>query len=128
MARAPGLAKGDIEAVGFLHRVLTLCGFGVSFTGMSNHGSMGEHQISHYIDCFAGDRHPGTRHGQQVGVATLTMARLQQRLLAMPRPPQVRATKIDLADMKRRMGPAAVDCLEQLRMKALDDAAAHALN
>ena len=60
MERAAGIAQGDIEAVGYLFRVLTLCGLGISFTGISNHGSMGEHQISHYIDCFAGDRHPGT--------------------------------------------------------------------
>ena len=30
-------------------RVLTLGGLGVSFSGVSNSGSMGEHQISHYI-------------------------------------------------------------------------------
>ena len=77
MERAAGIAQGDMEAVGYLFRVLTLCGLGISFTGISNHGSMGEHQISHYIDCFAGSRHPGTLHGEQVGVATLTMARIQ---------------------------------------------------
>ncbi len=80
--RAGDLPKGDIAAMGYLYRVLTLCGLGISFTGVSHHGSMGEHQISHYIDCFAGARHPGTLHGQQVGIASLTMARLQQRMLA----------------------------------------------
>ncbi|TIX40292.1 MAG: sn-glycerol-1-phosphate dehydrogenase, partial [Mesorhizobium sp.] len=63
--RAAKLAEHDIEANGYLYRVLTLCGLGISFTGVSNHGSMGEHQISHYIDCFAGERHPGTLHGTQ---------------------------------------------------------------
>ncbi len=54
--RAPGLARHDIEAVGSLQRVLTLCSLGVAFTGTSHHGSMGEHQISHWIDMFAGKR------------------------------------------------------------------------
>jgi glycerol-1-phosphate dehydrogenase [NAD(P)+] len=129
MARAPGLAKGDIEAVGYLHRVLTLCGFGVSFTGMSNHGSMGEHQISHYIDCFAGDRHPGTLHGQQVGVAALTMARLQRRILDDKNPPRIGPTRIDEADMIRRVGPEiAKVCVSEMKQKAFDAAGAEALN
>ena len=83
------LPKGDIAAIASLYRVLTLCGLGIEFTGVSHHGSMGEHQISHYIDCFAGDKHPGTLHGQQVGVASLTMARLQQQILSGDKPPQV---------------------------------------
>src|SRR6185369_6500513 len=116
MKRAPGLAKGDVEAVGYLHRVLTLCGFGVSFTGMSNHGSMGEHQISHYIDCFAGKKHPGTLHGQQVGVASLTMARLQRQ-------------NLDVPDMKRRYGEEVAQiCLAEMAQKSLDEKGAEAFN
>ena len=127
--RAGALGRGDIAAVGYLFRVLTLCGLGVSFTGMSNHGSMGEHQVSHYIDCFAAARHPGTLHGQQVGVAALTLARLQQRMLADARPPVVRPTRIDAADMVRRMGrDAAAPCLEAFARKAFDTAGADAFN
>lgn len=128
-AHAADLARGDIAAVGTLFRVLTLCGLGVSFTGTSNHGSMGEHQISHYIDCFAGARHPGTLHGQQVGVAALTMARLQQAMLARESPPVLRPTRIDEAGMVRRMGATvASQCLAEFRRKALDAAGAEALN
>lgn len=128
-ARAAGLAAHDIAANGYLYRVLTLCGLGISFTGVSNHGSMGEHQISHYIDCFAGDRHPGTLHGQQVGVASLTMARLQQAMLSRHAPPVVLPTRIDEADMVRRMGPEiAAQCLAEYRKKALDEKGADALN
>lgn len=118
-SRAGLLPSGDIDAVGSLYRVLTLCGLGVSFTGVSHHGSMGEHQISHYIDCFAGDRHPGSLHGQQVGVASLTMARLQQHILSLTSPPRVSATHIDLPDMSRRMGSSiAVECEKEFRKKA----------
>lgn len=128
-ARAAGLGAGDLDATGYLQRVLTLCGLGVSFTGVSNHGSMGEHQISHYIDCFAGDRHPGTLHGQQVGIASLTMARLQQWVLARDEPPVLRPTVIDEAGMVRRMGPTiAAQCLAEHRRKALDAAGAARLN
>ena len=49
---------------------------GVSFTGMSNHGSMGEHQVSHYIDCFAGERHPG-----KPGKSAVTPAEMDQNVL-----------------------------------------------
>ncbi len=127
-ARAGDLPKGDLTAVGYLQRVLTLCGLGVSITGVSNHGSMGEHQISHYIDCFAGPRHPGTLHGQQVGVATLTLARLQQTILASETAPRVGATRIDEADMARRMGAAADGCLAEFRQKAFDAEGAEAFN
>ena len=128
-ARAAGIASGDIEAMGYLARVLTLCGLGIAFTHVSNHGSMGEHQISHYVDCFAGERHPGTLHGQQVGVASLTMARLQQGILSRDAPPLVRPTVVDEADMARRMGPEiAAQCLAEYRKKALDEAGAEKLN
>lgn len=121
MQRARGISEGDLEAVGYLFRVLTLCGLGISFTGISNHGSMGEHQISHYIDCFAGDRHPGTLHGQQVGVATLTMARIQTELLSSESAPEMAPTKIDYDDMVARMGEdVASQCLTELEKKAFD--------
>lgn len=128
-ARAAGISTGDIDAMGYLARVLTLCGLGIAFTHVSNHGSMGEHQMSHYVDCFAGDRHPGTLHGQQVGVASLTMARLQQDLLSRDEPPTVRPTVVDEADMAKRMGPEiAAQCLAEYRKKALDEAGAERLN
>ena len=129
MKRAADLANGNVEAVAYLHRVLTLCGFGTSFTGMTNHGSMGEHQISHYIDCFAGARHPGTLHGQQVGVATLTMARLQAKLLASDRPPVVEPTVVDEVSMRQRYHGDVFDiCRAELGLKALDASGADAMN
>ncbi len=129
LEHAAGLARGDVVAVAYLHRVLALVGLGVSFVGSTHHGSMGEHQISHYIDCFAGPLHPGTRHGQQVGVASLTMARLQQNLLACDRAPVVKPTRIDEAGMARRMGTENAErCLPEWRKKALTRETAEALN
>ena len=115
--------------MGYLHRVLTLGGLGVSFSGVSNAGSMGEHQISHYIDCFAGDRHPGTLHGQQVGVASLTMARLQRKLLSFDKPPTLKKTIIDLPDMERRMGKEiAKQCRDEFAKKSFEGASLEQAN
>ncbi|MEO1469701.1 MAG: iron-containing alcohol dehydrogenase, partial [Pseudomonadota bacterium] len=104
-ARAAAVGRGEVAAIGYLIRSLVLSGLGVALTKVSNHGSMGEHQISHYIDCFARERHPGTLHGQQVGVASLTMARVQEAILSRDAPPTLGPTPIDQADMARRMGP-----------------------
>ena len=126
---AAGLATHDIDANGYLHRLMTLCGFGVCFTGVSHHGSMGEHQISHWIDMFAGAAHPGTTHGQQVGVASLALARLHGELLALDRPPKVRPTIIREDDFivryGRLIGPM---CYGEAKKKALDADSAKAFN
>ena len=129
IAHAAGLARHDIAAIGHLHRVMTLCAFGVCLAGMSNPGSMGEHQISHWIDMFAGDDHPGTTHGQQVGVASLVMARLQQRLLSRESPPVVRPTMVDEAAMRARYGATLAPlCIAEMKKTALDSEGAAALN
>jgi glycerol-1-phosphate dehydrogenase [NAD(P)+] len=126
---AGGLMTHQIEANGVLHRVLTLCGLGVCFTGVSHHGSMGEHSISHWIDMFANEAHPGTTHGTQVGVASISMARLQHQILAMKDPPKVKATVIDEAGMIARYGPELGPmCVIESRKKAMDAAAAEAFN
>ena len=71
----------------------------------------------------------GTTHGQQVGVASLVMARIQARILAMEAPPAVRATVVDEAAMLRRYGPELAPlCIAEMRKTALDGAGAEAFN
>ncbi|WP_395685480.1 iron-containing alcohol dehydrogenase [Aestuariivirga sp.] len=126
---ATGLRNRDVTAHGHLQRVLTLCGLGVCFTGTSHHGSMGEHQVSHWVDMFAGSDHPGTTHGQQVGVASLAIARLQHELLAMDAPPLIRATDINEKDFLARYGQELGGiCYAEARKKAYDRAGAEAFN
>jgi glycerol-1-phosphate dehydrogenase [NAD(P)+] len=126
---APGLARHDIVANGILQRMMTLCGFGVCFTGVSHHGSMGEHQISHWVDMFAGPAHPGTTHGQQVGVASLVMARLQERIIAMREPPRIKPTRIERSEFIDRYGKELGPiCFAEVRKKALDAKGAAAFN
>lgn len=126
---AEGLSRHDIAANGHLHRVLTLCGLGVCFTGVSHHGSMGEHQVSHWIDMFAGPAHPGTTHGQQVGVASLAIARLHHQLLSLDTPPLIRPTHIVEAEFIERYGPGIGRmCHAEAKKKSFDRAGAEAFN
>ncbi len=118
-AAAPRLLSGDLEAVAALVDMLTLGGLGVIVAGTSHSGSMGEHGISHFIDMFARP-HPGSLHGEQVGIATLTMARLQERLLAEAAPPVLAPTPLDRAALEARYGDKAPLCVAALEAKALD--------
>lgn len=121
IANAGIILSGDIEALATLTRISAIMGLGTSFTGTTHCGSMAEHMISHCIDMFAGDRHPGTSHGEQVGVATLTMSRLQNTILLADKPPVLRPTVIPEDELRRRFGPdAAATMIEQTRLKALD--------
>ena len=129
IASAAGLKSHDIAANGHLHRVLTLCGLGVCFTGVSHHGSMGEHQVSHWIDMFAGAKHPGSTHGQQVGVASLAIARLHHELLALDTPPLIKATHIEESEFVTRYGEAIGRmCYTEANKKSFDRAGAEAFN
>jgi glycerol-1-phosphate dehydrogenase [NAD(P)+] len=124
-----GLAKHDVAANGMLHRVLTLCGLGVCFTGVSHHGSMGEHQVSHWIDMFAGPAHPGTTHGQQVGVASLAIARLQAEILGLEKAPLIRPTHIMEAEFIDRYGrEIGMMCYAEAKKKAFDRKGADEFN
>ena len=126
---APGLRGHSVEANGHLHRVLTLCGLGECFTGAADHGSMGEHRVSHWIDMFAGPAHPGTTHGQQVGVAALAVARLQGELLALDKAPQIRPTHIVEAEFAERYGEDIGRlCYAEAKQKSFDKAGAAAFN
>lgn len=129
IAKAGGIVSGDFQALATLTRVSAIMGLGTSFTGTTHVGSMAEHMISHYIDMFAGDDHPGTSHGEQVGVATLSMSRLQNAILGADAPPAVGPTVIDERDLRRRFGDRTAETMiEQTGRKALDAAAAAMLN
>jgi len=78
---AAALVAGDIEIMERLVRTLILSGFGTAIVGNSQPASQGEHLISHFIDMFEPDGRPLIYHGEQIGVTTLSMARLQRRIL-----------------------------------------------
>lgn len=126
---AAGIISGDFAALATLTRVSAIMGLGTSFTGTTHVGSMAEHMISHYIDMFAGEAHPGTSHGEQVGVATLSMSALQNRILNVDAPPVMRPTVIPEEELHRRFGAqTAATMIQQTSRKALDQAGTAALN
>ena len=129
ISHAADMLTGDIDALGMLTRISAIMGLGTRFSATTHSGSMAEHMISHYIDMFAGDKHPRTSHGEQVGVATITLSQLQNSVLTNPEPPRLHATHIPERWMNKRFSPDMVNTmLTQTRIKALDDDKARALN
>jgi glycerol-1-phosphate dehydrogenase [NAD(P)+] len=129
IAAAGDLARGSIAAQGWLYRVMIMSGFGNVISGSSHAGSMGEHQVSHWIDMFAGASHPGSKHGQQVGVASIALARLHERLFALDTPPTVRPTRIAQSDFIARYGQDIGSMMyAEAKKKALDELGAAQFN
>jgi glycerol-1-phosphate dehydrogenase [NAD(P)+] len=128
LSHAAEIVAGDVEGVRALTRLLVLAGLGMVIVGGSQPASMGEHLISHYIDTLARP-HPGSLHGEQVGVATLSTSRMQHALLQAERPPEVRPTDLDEQAMRARYGARLGETMiAQFGAKALDEAAAARLN
>ncbi|MBL8704595.1 MAG: sn-glycerol-1-phosphate dehydrogenase [Rhodospirillales bacterium] len=120
------VVAGAPDAIGSLARTLILSGLGMTICGGSYPASQGEHLISHYIDMFAPPDRAPFFHGEQVAVATVTMARLQEQLLDGPAPRLLPSTATPAA-LRTWMGDAAGDaCWAEFQPKALDAAAAAA--
>jgi glycerol-1-phosphate dehydrogenase [NAD(P)+] len=127
LAESGALVRGDRAAIAGLARTLVLSGFGMAICGGSYPASQGEHLISHYADMLGSPAWPPSLHGEQVGVATLAMAALQETMLEGP-PPEIGATRVDEPALIRHFGPAlGPACWRELDRKRLDAAAADAL-
>jgi glycerol-1-phosphate dehydrogenase [NAD(P)+] len=114
------LVAGDREAIARLARLLVLSGFGMTICGGSYPASQGEHLISHYADMIGPAGAPESLHGEQIGVATVTMAGLQERVLAGP-PPRLAATTVAEAEVIRHFGlELGRACWSELSAKRLD--------
>jgi glycerol-1-phosphate dehydrogenase [NAD(P)+] len=122
------LMRGDLDVMRALARVLTLSGFGMTIARGSQPASQGEHLIGHYAEMRADPAWPPSFHGEQIGVATLTMARLQERMLA-DGPPRLAACAADEASVIDHFGrDLGAACWAEFRLKRLDEAAARTLN
>ena len=129
IASADRMLSGDVESLGMLTRISAIMGLGTRFTNTTHSGSMAEHQISHYIDMFAGDKHPRSSHGEQVGIATITMSHLQNNIIKKSTPPLMGTTNIPAESLKNRFGDEmGNNMIEQTQAKALSEAAADKLN
>jgi glycerol-1-phosphate dehydrogenase [NAD(P)+] len=121
------LVNGDREAMHHLARTLVLSGFGMSICGGSYPASQGEHLISHYLDTMLA-RNGGSLHGEQIAVATLTMARIQERMLAEG-PPRLAASRVTRDTLVKRFGEAAgAQCWDEFERKRLSQPAAELMN
>jgi glycerol-1-phosphate dehydrogenase [NAD(P)+] len=124
---AKALVAGDIEIIERLVRTLILSGFGTAIIGNSQPASQGEHLISHFIDMFEPDGRPLIYHGEQIGVTTLSMARLQSQLLEHL--PQVSADKATRQDFVERYGEElGQSCWQEFAQKKIDRAEADRIN
>jgi glycerol-1-phosphate dehydrogenase [NAD(P)+] len=97
------LIAGDLDATRVLARTLVLSGLGMTICGGSYPASQGEHLVSHYIDMFAPEGRPAYFHGEQIAVATLTLAQIQEAMLAGP-PPRLSAGSTTRGDLRQRFG------------------------
>ncbi len=126
--QSEALLRGGLAAMDSLVRVLLLSGFGTAICGSSQPASQGEHLISHYADMMGDPAWPQSFHGEQIGVTTLTMARLQERMLAGPAP-VVTSDKADAAALDEEFGAElAPSCWAEFSQKRLDRRKADAVN
>jgi glycerol-1-phosphate dehydrogenase [NAD(P)+] len=113
------LVAGDLAAMRALARTLLLSGLGMTICGGSFPASQGEHLVSHYLDMFAPRERAHVLHGEQVGVATLTMARLQEEILA-GEAPRLRAPAVSAEVLAGRFGAAiGASCWAQFAKKPI---------
>lgn len=103
---ASRLLERDLDALAALVRTCNLNGLSTALVGTTHAGSMAEHMISHYLDMFAGDKHPGTLHGEQVGVATISVLALQNLILGADAPPTLSFVPPDCAWLQNQFGDA----------------------
>jgi glycerol-1-phosphate dehydrogenase [NAD(P)+] len=108
MREPEALLHGDLTAMEALARTLVLSGLGMTICDGSYPASQGEHLISHYIDMFAPPSRGAYFHGEQVAVATLTMASIQERMLRSG-VPQLHSATVSREDLGKRFGPEVGD-------------------
>ena len=128
LAKAGALLAGDTGAMELLARTLVLSGFGMTICGGSYPASQGEHLISHYIDMLGDPAWLPSFHGEHIAVTALTMARLQEAMLA-GEAPVLSPTRLDEAALIRHFGPAlGASCWAAFARKAMDAPTTAALN
>ena len=104
MTVAGKLVTGDQDALAVLVRTCVLNGIGSLVVGTTHPGSMAEHSLSHFLDMNAGSRHPGSLHGEQIGVTTLTIMRLQEKLLGATTAPFLKPSEDCASTLIKRYG------------------------
>jgi glycerol-1-phosphate dehydrogenase [NAD(P)+] len=136
-AEPEALLAADKSAMECLASALLLAGLAMSMCGGSQPTSQGEHLISHYMELTMGrtagggaerQEDPESYHGEQIGVTTITMARLQRAVLDADRL-TVHPSDISVEDLHGRLGEElAQECWQEFLPKRLDAQGAEELN
>jgi len=85
--QARGIALADVRSMELLMKTLLLSGLGMTIAGGSYPASQGEHMIAHSHEMFFMraahliNKEHKTLHGEEIGVTTLTMAAMQEKML-----------------------------------------------
>jgi glycerol-1-phosphate dehydrogenase [NAD(P)+] len=103
-AQADGLLKGNGETMAALIRTLLLSGFGMTLARGSQPASQGEHMIGHYLEMLAPAGTPDFFHGEAIALTTITMARLQEKILSGPAP-TLEAPNFEEEAFRKHFGP-----------------------
>jgi len=124
-AEPRALVSGDTFALRALVRTLVLSGFGMTICNGSYPASQGEHLLGHYLEMI----HPlDVLHGEQIGVCTIAMADLQERLLHWSTPPVLAASELTQGELERAYGTeVGIACWNEYDKKRLDGARAEEL-
>jgi glycerol-1-phosphate dehydrogenase [NAD(P)+] len=121
------LVDGGLATMEQLAKTLVLSGFGMTICGGSYPASQGEHLISHYIEMMGSDL-PENFHGEQIAVTTLTMARLQEKVLAM-QALEVSSSAPMEAELISHFGEVlGTSCWEEYAKKRLTETGAEVVN
>lgn len=128
-AAAEALAAGDRAAMELLMRSLVLAGMGMTIAGGSISCSQAEHLISHYIDMMHPAGVPPAYHGEQIAVATVIMAALQERVLSLDAAPVLEPTPVTRDEVIAHFGEASGEhAWQELERKLLTPARARELS
>jgi glycerol-1-phosphate dehydrogenase [NAD(P)+] len=129
LAHTSALLAGDLEVMRHLVRTLVLSGFGMTICNGSYPASQGEHLLAHYIEMMQPPQLPHSFHGEQIAVCTVAMAAVQEQLLELDAPPQLRPNPLERDDLVRHFGPVIGDaCWRELELKRFDEAQTDGLN
>lgn len=121
------LAEGEKNLVEILMKALLTSGESMQKAGGSYPASQGEHMIAHAMHILYNKELKPTLHGEQIGVTTITMARLQERVMISC--PTIRASHVDEERVVHVYGRDQADILIPLYLKkALSEKQAKDMN
>jgi glycerol-1-phosphate dehydrogenase [NAD(P)+] len=129
IADPAALLRGDRAALSCLIQILLLSGFGMTICGGSYPASQGEHLISHHVEMMPPEGWEPALHGEQIAVTTLVMAKLQDRLLARDKPPELKPSTLNADVLRAHFGDeVGIACWKDIQPKLTDGSRAQKLN